>query len=191
MRVLDTNFLHNGDLRDDFLLVAGLNQLILDKPNYRANPNIDHAILEVFKSLSFLFENSHDNYIFNWVLEYFSDELTNIRSTLPSSLRARILKAHFETNNDILNRFFKGKEQLFWTVFSAEPKEGLSTTPCAETEGLSILTEEIERLRRALGYTIGALAREHEAGIQRVQSTEGKIKMLERRIAHLEAKTLR
>ena len=80
---------------------------------------------------------------------------------------------------------------MFWTVFSAEPIEGLSTTPCAETEGLSILTEEIERLRRALGYTIGALVSEHEAGIQRVQSAEGKIQMLESRIAHLEAKTLR
>ncbi|WP_146190595.1 hypothetical protein [Marinicauda salina] len=159
LKVLDSVFLGAWGLLGDFCSDAEIDATGFNPiPGY-LNPNFDRALLDVFRASPFLFEDQHDNRPFNWVQERVSDEALSRRGGLTLGQSHRIMDAHCEDNELLCSTFFADRSEEFWRAFSAPDADGRASFANADPkqQRLAELEDEVEDLRRALGYLIGVM----------------------------------
>ena len=155
MRILHRDFLHAGDLFADFCRQAGIDGEGFKRPSEQSNPNVDHAILEVFRASDHLFRNSRDNRAFEWVLKNLPEDVIRRRGGLSPAQQKQVMSAHHAANQAICDRFFSDRAKAFWALFSVKGAENAPEGPPEEAR-IRQLESELEDLRRVVGYLFAA-----------------------------------
>ncbi|WP_203291062.1 hypothetical protein [Maricaulis parjimensis] len=181
MRILNRAFLHEGDLIADFCQWAGLDPTGWTRPVEQSNPNVDHALLEVFRASESIFSNSRDNRAFDWAVKRLPEEVVKRRGGLTAAQEQQILSAHQVHNTEICAQFFSERAEDFWSLFSARKTESEDTLPEDQLR-IQQLETELEGLRRVVGYLINVMVEQDkslpsqaimEAAVKQWRETQG------------------
>jgi len=155
MRILNRDFLSGGDLLTDFCHMTEIDADSFKHPAGQSNPNVDHALLEVFRASDYLFRDSRDNRAFEWVLRNLPEDVVRRRGGLTDAQQKQIMDAHQASNQAICDRFFSDRADAFWALFSAK-NSGRTPDLSPEQARIRQLEGELEDLRRVVGYLFAA-----------------------------------
>lgn len=109
--------LKNGNVVEDFISKLGASFADYDgwkEVNNESNSSVNLAIQDIVEKNQHLFENSHDNGFYNFILEYSpSAKKTPNHTLLSFDQRRAIIHQYNRQNSEIKSRFFKDRVTLF------------------------------------------------------------------------------